>query len=193
MKIVMKWLGRITSVALYGILLCIIILVVYSKIQGGTPQILGHQILTVLSGSMEPGIKTGSLIAVKPVTQVDSLKKGDVITFKSLDNPNVLITHRIVKVEKADSQINYITKGDNNDGNDTKPIPSSNVVAKYSGFTIPYIGYLFDFFHTKTGKIVLLIIPGILLLGYSLIKMWKIIASIDDDQGKQTLEKPKSV
>lgn len=32
----------------------------------GEPQVFGYQLKTVLSGSMEPEIKTGSIIAVKP-------------------------------------------------------------------------------------------------------------------------------
>lgn len=41
--------------------------VVSSKASNGEPKVFGHQLKTVLSGSMEPTFKTGSIIAVKPI------------------------------------------------------------------------------------------------------------------------------
>jgi signal peptidase I len=193
MNVALKWVSRIFTTIFTIILLLALFSIVSSRLSGGEPEILGYQLKTVLSGSMEPGIQTGSIIAVKPTDNPTKYKKGDVITFRSIDDVNVLITHRIVETEKVDSQIQYITKGDNNDANDTKPIPSTNVVGEYHGFTIPYIGYALSFYGTKAGKVVLLIIPGILLLGFSILKAWKVIASIEEDDEKKKIETPKSV
>lgn len=193
MKIALNWVSRILTTIFTIIILLALFSIVSSRLSGGEPEIFGYQLKTVLSGSMEPGIQTGSIIAIKPTGEPAKYKSGDVITFRSIDNPNILITHRVVETEKVDSQIQYITKGDNNDANDTKPIPSTNVVGEYHGFTIPYIGYALSFYGTKVGKIILLIIPGILLLGFSILKAWKIIASIEEDEGKQEGETPKSV
>ncbi|MEH7336820.1 signal peptidase I [Neobacillus drentensis] len=193
MKKTAKWTSTILTTIFTIVLLVSLYSIISSRLSGGEPQIFGYQLKTVLSGSMEPGIHTGSIIAIKPTVDPTKYKTGDVITFKSIDNPNVLVTHRVVKTEKIDSQIHYTTKGDNNDANDTKPIPSTNVVGEYHGFTIPYIGYALSFYGTKAGKVVLLIIPGILLLGYSILKAWKTIASIEEDEKKEKLETPKSV
>ena len=84
---------------------------------------------------------TGSIIAVKPVENAANLKKDDIITFK--ESEDILITHRIVEVIKNGEQTMYVTKGDNNDDKDTNPVVSQNVVAEYSGFTIPYVGYFY--------------------------------------------------
>jgi signal peptidase len=157
-----------------------LIFTVTTKLHGGKPQIFGYEIMTVLSGSMEPGIKTGSIIAVKPVKDKDQLQKGDVITFRSVDDGSVFITHRIIDVKTINSQVHYITKGDNNDAPDPEPIPASNVVAKYENITIPYLGYVFNFAKSKAGVVLLMIIPGITIVIYQLFNVWRMIASMDE-------------
>lgn len=193
MKIAAKWTSNILSLIFTLLLILALYSGVSSRLNGGEPNLLGYQVKAVLSGSMEPGIQTGSIIAIKPSTSTDNYKKGDVITYKSIDNTNVLITHRIVETQMIDSQVHYVTKGDNNDGNDNKPIPSSNVVGHYEGFTVPYVGYGLSFYNTDAGKIFLLIIPGILLVGYAGITIWRTIASIEDNDEKDSTETPKTV
>ncbi|WP_053366869.1 signal peptidase I SipW [Bacillus sp. FJAT-27245] len=184
MKVLFKWLSRLTSILIYGLLICIIALVINSKIQEGTPKVFGYEIMTVLSGSMEPGIKTGSIIAVKPTTDPTKYKKGDIITFKAADNPNILITHRIIDVEKANDFVQYTTKGDNNDSKDLSPVTEGNVVAEYTGFTIPYIGIIMSFIQSKKGAIILLIVPGILMIFWSLYSIWRAISEYESIKEK---------
>jgi signal peptidase I len=174
-----KWIGGITSFIIYGLLVVMIFLVVSSKIAGGTPKVFGYELLTVLSGSMEPGIKTGSIIAMKPVEDPTNFKKGDVITFKPGDNPNMLITHRIIEVQKVYSSVQYITQGDNNNAKDPDPVTAGNVVGEYTGFTIPYVGKILSFIQSKTGAIYLLIVPGVLMILWSVISIWRAISRIE--------------
>ncbi|RFU65366.1 signal peptidase I SipW [Peribacillus glennii] len=183
-KKLLKWVGRITSIIVYGFLITMIYLVVSSKIAGGTPKIMGHELMTVLSGSMEPGIKTGSIIAVKPVEDPAKFKKGDVITFKAADDPNTLITHRIMEVQTVDSTVQYVTKGDNNKSKDPSPVLAANVVGEYTGYTIPYIGKIMSFIQSKTGAIFLLIVPGVLMICWSVFSIWRAIREIEPPKEK---------
>ncbi|MCR8850478.1 signal peptidase I [Rossellomorea sp. SC111] len=176
LKLAKKILSTSITVVLYAVLFIMIFVVVSSKAAGGEPQFFGYQIKTVLSGSMEPGIQTGSIIAVKPGGDMTRFEKGDVITFK--EKENILITHRVLEVTKSGDHVMYKTKGDNNDAPDLEPVLSENVVAQYKGFTIPYIGYLMNFMNSKNGAL-MLIIPGILLLLYSGYTIWKAISTID--------------
>jgi signal peptidase len=164
-----KKVWKITSNIITGILFLLLVFMIFvvvsSKASGGEPSFLGNQLKTVLSGSMEPTFKTGSIIAVKPVSDTASLKEKDIITFMQEDK--TLVTHRIIKVIKQGDQVMYQTKGDNNKDADTQPVLSQNVVAKYTGFTIPFLGYLIDFAKSSKGMATLLIIPGVLLLIYS--------------------------
>lgn len=80
MKKVKKVLSTLITVILSIILIFIIFVVISSKASGGKPNLLGYQLETVLSGSMEPSFKTGSIIAVKFVENLGNLKKDDIIT-----------------------------------------------------------------------------------------------------------------
>jgi signal peptidase I len=164
-KRVWKIVSNLITGILFLLLIFMIFVVVSSKASGGEPSFLGYQLKTVLSGSMEPTFKTGSIIAVKPVAETSSLKEKDIITYMQQDQS--LVTHRIVEVIKQGDQVMYQTKGDNNEDIDSQPVLSQNVVAKYTGFTIPFLGYLIDFAKSSKGMAVLLIIPGVLLLIYS--------------------------
>ncbi|WP_307287078.1 signal peptidase I SipW [Bacillus sp. SORGH_AS_0510] len=182
MKTVKKWASNIVTTILFILLIVMIFVVISSKASGGEPQAFGYQLKTVLSGSMEPGIKTGSIIAVKPGGDMTRFKNGDVITFKSEDN--VIVTHRIDKVLKNGDQISYKTKGDNNKTEDLNPVLSNNVIAEYTGFTIPYLGYFADYTKSKTGGALLLLLPGLILLGYAGFSIWKTISQLEGKMNK---------
>lgn len=172
----MKRISSIVSGILMVLLISVASVVVFTKISGGEPQLFGYQLKTVLSGSMEPGILTGSIIAVKPAEDKTNFKKGDVITFQ--EEENILITHRITEVVKSGDSVLYRTKGDNNNAEDMNPVLSDNVVAEYTGFTVPYVGYFINFTQSKNGAF-LLLIPGLLLLLYSGFTIWRALGEIE--------------
>ncbi|MDQ0175063.1 signal peptidase I SipW [Bacillus chungangensis] len=178
MKAIKKWLNIGTTIILYALLLCMIVIVLSAKAAGGEPKVFGYQIKTVLSGSMEPGIKTGSVITVKPGGDMTRFKENDIITFHD-QAEDVLITHRVIDVINNDGVVMYKTKGDNNDAADRNPVLSDHVVAEYTGITIPYVGYFMNFAQSKNGSIFLLILPGVLLLGYAIYQIWTAIKQID--------------
>lgn len=183
MKSIKKWSSNLVTILLFAVLIMMLIVVISSKASGGEPQAFGYQLKSVLSGSMEPGIKTGSIIAVKPGGDMKRFKENDVITFK--EDENILITHRITEVIKNGDQVMYKTKGDNNNAEDMNPVLSVNVVAEYAGFTVPYLGYFIDFTQSKNGAF-LLLVPGLLLIIYSAFTIWKAISQIDGLNKKNT-------
>ena len=71
----------------------------------------------VVSGSMEPTIKTGSVVFVKSVNPT-LVKKGDIIAFTSPSNPKDTILHRVNSIssttpllfKKGDTRINSQTQ-----------------------------------------------------------------------------------
>lgn len=177
----MKWLNNFITGIMMVLLIGVASLVVVTKASGGEPQLFGYQLKTVLSGSMEPGIQTGSIIAVKLAEDKTGFKEGDVITFMEED---ILITHRIIEVVHSGDSVLYRTKGDNNNAADMDPVQSVNVVAQYNGFTLPYAGYFINFTQSKNGAF-LLLIPGFLLLLYSGFTIWKVLKQIELPQKKQ--------
>ncbi|MCG3088286.1 signal peptidase I SipW [Sporosarcina cyprini] len=181
-KKVTKWVNNIISGILMLLLITVAAVVVISKASGGEPEIFGYQFKTVLSGSMEPGIQTGSIIVVKAAEDKNAFKTGDVITFQ--EEEGILITHRITDIVKSGDSVLYRTKGDNNNGEDMNPVLSDNVVAEYTGHTVPYVGYFINFAQSKNGAF-LLLIPGFLLLIYSAFTIWKVLSAIELSPKKQ--------
>ena len=95
----------------------------------------------IVSPSMTPTIKVGDTIMVRRV-DYKTLKKGDIITFKSSDSRlnGIIITHRINEVLKdSNGNITFVTKGDNNyDVDDSVVLPQNiygKVVVKLPFFT----------------------------------------------------------
>ena len=103
----------------------------------------------VLSGSMEPTIKTGSLCFINRHADFNDIKEKDVVAFK-LEN-GTLVTHRAIEIR--DSGIT--TKGDRNKEQDGSLVTKDNYVGK-NILWIPKIGYLVMAFQSTRGKIVLL-------------------------------------
>ncbi|KAB2336088.1 signal peptidase I [Cytobacillus depressus] len=188
MKKVLKIISNLLTIVLFLNLILMVFLVISSKASGGEPQIFGNQLKSVLSGSMEPTFKTGSVIAVKPVEDPSILKEQDVITFVQEDGS--LVTHRIMEVINNGENIMFKTKGDNNGDMDTQPVLAQNVKAVYTGFTIPYLGYFIDFAKSSKGTAMLLIIPGLMLLGYSSLTIYQAIREIDKRSLPKEDEKP---
>lgn len=172
----MKWVNNIVSGILMVLLISVASVVVISKTSGGEPQLFGYQFKTVLSGSMEPGIKTGSIIGVKLAEDKTGFKEADIITFQAEED--ILITHRITEVVKNGDSVLYRTKGDNNNAEDMNAVLPENVVAVYTDFTVPYVGYFINFAQSKNGAL-LLLIPGFLLLIYSAFTIWKVLSVIE--------------
>lgn len=191
MKLVWKIMSNFISFVLFALMVFLAFVVISSKASGGDPTIMGYQFKTVLSGSMEPTFLTGSVIAIEPTKDGSKYQKGDVITFK--ENETKIVTHRITDVKNVNGKVMYETKGDNNNGPDLKPVLAENVIGKYQDITVPYVGYLLNYANSKAGAALLLIIPGLFLLGYSAITIFSAIRSIDGDKKNKSADVGQSV
>lgn len=155
---------------LFVTLFLALFLVISTKASGEDANLFGYQIKTVLSGSMEPEIKTGSIIVVKAGGDKTRFQPNDVITY--ITEENIPVTHRITEVLDGGEQ--YITKGDANDAVDLHPVLAENIVGEYVGFTVPYLGYVVSFATSNIGAALLLILPGILLIVRAFFIMWQV-------------------
>lgn len=163
--------------------LLVVLVVIGAMLLGGV-RILGYQVFTVLSGSMEPAYHTGSLIYVKDVDYRD-LGEGDVITF--MLNEDTVATHRIVGVvpdEEDPSVVRYRTKGDANDAEDGALVHYKNVIGS-PVFTIPYLGYVANYIQNPPGTYIAISGGAVLMI---LVFLPDLLGS--DEEEKKT-EKPK--
>lgn len=126
-------------------------------------RLVGFQVFSVLSGSMEPTYHVGSLIYVKDV-DYQELQPGDVITF--MMDEDTVATHRIVEVvpdENEPETLRYRTKGDANEAEDGKLVHYKNVIGS-PVFTIPKLGYFADYIQKPPGTYVAISVGAVLLL-----------------------------
>ena len=117
----------------------------------------GWRVDAVLSGSMEPGLKVGSLAITRPVG-AEEIRTGDVITFRSAMS-ELPIVHRVVAAEDGSS---FQTKGDANKNADPFLVPAQDVVGRVC-FRVPFLGYAAHFVKTPFG-ILLICVFGFLVI-----------------------------
>ena len=124
------------------------------------PKLVHIEPLIVLSGSMEPEYKVGSVVYVQE-TDPQKVKVGDVITFYLTGD--TVVTHRVTAVDSAAEQ--FTTKGDANKSEDGTPVDFDSLIG-VPVISVPYLGYLADKMSTTSGKIlyVTLIIVVLLLM-----------------------------
>ena len=126
-------------------------------------RVVGLQVFTVLSGSMEPTYHTGSLIYVKKVDPY-TITDGQPITFM-LDE-NTVATHRVVGIvpdEEDPTVIRFRTKGDANEAEDGSLVHYKNVIGTPI-FSIPYLGYVADYIQHPPGMYIAISAGAVLLL-----------------------------
>lgn len=115
----------------------------------------GIRLLTVVSGSMEPEIKTGSVAVIsKNITDFKDIGKGDVITFEIGDS---LVTHRVAEIIED----GIITKGDANNSEDSWVVTKDMYYGKQL-FSVPIIGYIAVFIRQNI-LFTILIIAAVLI------------------------------
>ena len=121
-----------------------------------------YRILSVMSGSMEPKIKTGSLIVVKPAGEYNV---GDIISFKDINSNDgkTIVTHRISNETEKNGAIEFTTKGDANNASDSVPVRKEAVIGN-SVLTMPYLGYLISCIKTLPGLIIIIVIPATIII-----------------------------
>lgn len=90
-----------------------------------------REVVTVLSGSMEPTYNVRGSLLVDKSANVRELKKNDVITF-AVAGTGTPTTHRIIDVttDPTTSSPIFTTKGDANASPDVEPVTAANVVGK---------------------------------------------------------------
>ena len=98
--------------------------------------IMGIRPFVVVSGSMEPAIKTGSISWVKLHADASCMEQGDILAFKR--NDGELVLHRIVRKTEA----GMVTKGDANQTPDPALVREHQIKGRVL-FTVPYVGKAF--------------------------------------------------
>lgn len=151
-----KLTGVVAARAYMGILVGLILLSV-------APLLVQWEPTLVTSGSMEPNVMTGDIIAAEHISQ-DNLKAGgvtigNVVLAQNPAQPGHLYTHRITQI--LPDNAGYITKGDANLMEDATPLPMKNVVG-IERLRVPYAGMPIQ--KLRNGDIAPVVIFGVLTI-----------------------------
>jgi signal peptidase len=129
-----------------------------------------YPILAVASGSMEPVLYAGDLIFVEGVQNVsdihaalkDADQPGDILVYQG---PTELIVHRAVeKTLNSDGTYSFKTWGDNNPSADWTKVDKSNIVGRYIGIKVPWLGNIALFFEPLEMKLAFIALWVVLLI-----------------------------
>ncbi len=145
---------RIKSVANFAFTIIALLTLVAIVLWFVLPRVLGLQSQVVLTGSMEPGIPTGSVIFISSRAPAE-VNIGDVLTFKHPGgDPNLretaVITHRVVAIEGSRSSPSFRTRGDAGDQDDPWLVPSTHVIGIVEHH-VPRAGYLTLWLQSRAG------------------------------------------
>ena len=154
-KILLKIWNIITTVLVVAVVVLALLL--------AGPRLVGMDVFTVLSGSMEPAYHTGSLIYVKDVDPFE-IEPGQVITF--MISEDTVATHRVVGIvpdEDEPGTIRFRTKGDANNVEDGSLVHYKNIIGT-PVFTIPQLGYLANYIQNPPGMYLAISAGAILLM-----------------------------
>lgn len=134
-----------------------------------SPIVAGYHPVIVQSPSMQPAIKTGSIVYYKSVDTIAQLSMGDVITFKQ-EGDGPMITHRLMRIND-DGTIK--TMGDNNPSLDSWDITFENIVGKVGSVYIPKCGFYMAFAQN----------PAVIFVVASIIVLNVVIKPVKEKEG----------
>lgn len=144
----------------------------------GTASLLGFIPMTVESNSMAPTFNQNDMIICREIDDINKLETDDVITFWTIiDGKKVRNTHRIVKINDENGNLNFITRGDNNTREDDISVYGVDIIGKWTGAKIPGFGKIMSFLRTKTGFFIFVLLPVAL---FFLVELYKLIIVIVD-------------
>lgn len=175
----LTWIKFTALAVLIAIMVFLLAIGVTSLITGNEPQVFGHRIMIVTSGSMEPTFLTGSIILVD-VSDSQQHKVGDVVMFWTVEDPEKSITHRIIEITVEDGSRIYRTKGDNNAAPDQAIILDENIIGTYIEVTVPYLGYFFSFIKSRKGILLLAMLFGLFLVVTQVFRIKSLLAQSEE-------------
>ena len=172
---VVKRLARVASNVL-----TLLAVVIFTALAIG-PHTGVYRTLTVLSGSMAPGIPAGSVVAVVP-TDPSQLTEGMVITYAIPVEDKRVVTHRVTDIIKGGNQPIIQTKGDANDSPDAWVAQLDGGPVWTHRVTVPYLGFGISFMRQPMVRKVSVLATPLLFLLVTLWQIWAGAASKTETQ-----------
>ena len=174
-KIALDRVKRILSFVSIVFLLVFLAFSIVSKIQNGVIMLFDRGVIAVATGSMSEKHKDNTdlggldnqfmaydMIVLEDVKAVHELKKYDVISFVNDEGVNII--HRIVDIEYTALGVRYVTRGDANNAIDKYKPTFDDVIGRYTGTRIPFLGLFAMFLQSYSGIVTIAAIIYCLLM-----------------------------
>ena len=186
-----RWIFKLFNAAAIGLILVsvFVLLSVVLTPAGQVPQVLGYSVFRVMTGSMEPEIRSDSLLVVKKIPP-EEIAPGDVISFFSPDPmlEGAVNTHRVVRIEKENGRIQFITKGDANVIEDTYPVDASALVGRVV-FQSYGLGKAVSLLSNPLVFGIIILLPLVIILVMNLCRAVRIAADIAKKEEEEAVRK----
>lgn len=186
-----RWIFKLFNAAAIALILVsvFVLLSVVLTPAGQVPQVLGYSVFRVMTGSMEPEIREDSLLVVQK-TPPEDIVPGDVISFFSPDPmlEGAVNTHRVVRVEKENGRIQFITKGDANVIEDTYPVDASALVGRVV-FQSYGLGKAVSLLANPLVFGIIILLPLLIILLMNLYRAVRIAADIAKKEEEEAVRK----
>ena len=118
-------------------------------------------LLVVQTASMQPTLAPHDLVVVERIDPAQ-LVPGDVVSYRSLANPKVIITHRFISYDAV--RDTYTMQGDGVQESDP-PIPPSAIAGRV-GWVVPGAGKLQKLLTRPLGLVILVDLPVTFMMGF---------------------------
>lgn len=126
-----SWVSLIITALCRGLLVMIASMALWAVL----PAALGWHVTVVMSGSMEPALRPGDVVASRPISG-SSVRPGQVVLVDDPDHEGRLRLHRLAKVNDHGQ---LVLRGDANRADDSTPV-SRNAVHAVGSLRVPFIG-----------------------------------------------------
>ena len=127
----------------------------------------GFKLFTVVTGSMEPSIPSGSLVLARQPDNVKDIHEGEIVTFEQPGYSNKYITHRVYEKSQSEVLGVFTTKGDKNPTADNWEVSYGRVQGIYITH-LAAVGNWIEFLKTPRGLVIFVLVPALVLILYEL-------------------------
>ena len=133
------------------------------------PSVFGYHSLTVVSGSMEPTLGTGSVVIDEVISPLDA-RPGDIVTFQDPLRPRQL-THRLQRMRVEGDTAYMVTRGDANDVPERWTVQTDGRIGRVVA-QLPKLGYVRAELGTRYAR--LAVLAAVMAFGvFLLVDMWR--------------------
>jgi signal peptidase len=131
-----------------------------------------YRTLTVLSGSMSPGIPVGAVVMIVP-ERPDQLRVGQIVTYQIPVDDHRVVTHRVVQIVEGGDHPVFKTQGDANNAPDSWLAQVSDPTVWRVRYVVPHLGLVFQWLrrpvvHTAT----VIVLPLLVALAW-IVGIWR--------------------